>query len=218
MSNNKTLRSALAFLGLIAFVLFLFAEPSARTLPVNAEVEAPAPQGVYQPITAATVETTYQFHLAQPANPNNDSVRWDACRTWSLWGHEDGRDALEALACAIETLIATLTPDAGVPPTTFTATPPATPTDHPTQPPVTTTVEPPSTEPPATEPPANPTKEKKNCGVGQDEPDGDTPGCPNGRNDGPGTEPGNPGSKGGNGNNPNPKPEGTPKPGKTPKP
>src|SRR4030042_1259110 len=52
-----------------------------------------------------------------------------------------------------------------------------------------------------TSPPPAPTQQPShaNCGVGNGV-DLDTPGCPNGRNDGPGTGPGNPGSKGGNGN------------------
>lgn len=51
-----------------------------------------------------------------------------------------------------------------------------------------------------TETPIPTVKSNANCGVGNGV-DGDTPGCPGGRNDGPETSPGNPGSKGGNGNN-----------------
>ena len=88
----------------------------------------------------------------------------------------------------------------------ITPTPIVTTTPEPTQPvepttPVETT--PVVTPVPPTETPApEPTKEKANCGVGNGV-DGDTPGCPNGRNDGTGTGPGAPGSKGGNGNNSN---------------
>jgi outer membrane biosynthesis protein TonB len=51
-------------------------------------------------------------------------------------------------------------------------------------------------EPTPTQTPAP--KQKGNCGVGNGV-DGDTPGCPNGSKDGPGTAPGSPGAKGGNG-------------------
>jgi len=65
-----------------------------------------------------------------------------------------------------------------------------------TPPTVVPPVEPPIVVPPTTEHPSN---SNNNCGVGNGV-DGDTPGCENGRNDGPGTSPGNPGSQGGNGN------------------
>lgn len=58
-----------------------------------------------------------------------------------------------------------------------------------------------STIVPTVQPTVQP-KDIRNCGVGNGV-DGDTPGCPKGRNDGPGTAPGAPGAQGGNGNNDN---------------
>ena len=121
--------------------------------------------------------------------------------------HED--TVLSRIIDVIETVVATLTPSAtpiveGTPsatPTTtgtpvVTSTPSPTSTLAPTSTPIVVVT---NTPAPTQATPA-PTKEHKDCGVGNGI-DGDTPGCQNGRNDGQGTGPGNPGSAGGNGNN-----------------
>lgn len=143
--------------------------------------------------------------------------RGDACRTYPLAGWQGGINRIEGLACdvgvvatptlrerveiIITTIVETLTPNPEPP----TSTPPSPPTNTPPSPP-TETAEPP--DPTETIEPPDPTKTprppviktprpKANCGVGQGEPDGDTPGCDEWENDGEGSGPGDPGHRGG---------------------